>query len=332
MALAPRLLLAALAALLAAASPSLADGDGKAEKKPEKAADPETKDGKDKEAKDPGKKPDAMRPEALLKGLLNSFESFDADGDGRISQDELPLGELFETIDGDGDGFLLRDEIRKFIEGRSGKGADPAAPADETFADRCRRLIATDPRFNAVSRREEFLRNFDRDPKDGKVERKEYPGNDGDRAFRKFDRDKDGNLDENEVLGLVKEQITDLAKARRHPDRNGFMYLYDLDMDRTVTREEYNLLRGPASSFKAWDVDEDGVITDDEIRYPERYKPMGKGGNREAAGQAAETRTFWDLYDKDGDRRVSPDEFKGGDAVFRRLDTDGDGYLTTADG
>ena len=40
---------------------------------------------------------------------------------------------------------------------------------------------------------------------------------------------------------------------------------------------------------------------------------------------------MWDLHDKDGDGRVSAEELGAGEAVFRRLDRNRDGYLTAAD-
>ena len=129
---------------------------------------------------------------------------------------------------------------------------------------------------------------------------------------------------------LVRSRTTRIASRIRRPTRVNFMYLFDLDNDRRVTREEYALLRGPASTFKAYDLKEDGVVTDDEIRYPERYAD-GKGGGREAAGRAAENRTVFDLHDKDGNGRVTPEEFGGAEAVFRRLDRDRDGVITAAD-
>ncbi len=274
-------------------------------------------------------------PRALVKGIAGSFDVFDADADGRIAEEELPLGDLFTAIDADRDGFLLPAELKAWLDAgeKEGEGG-MAPPAEETFLDRARRIVATDPRFNASARRAEFLRNFDRDPKDGRIQRAEHAGDDGDRVFRKFDRDRNGALDDRELLSLAREQVAELAKSRRRPDRANFLYLFDLDQDRKVTKEEYALLKGPASTFTAYDLEADGVVTDDEVRYPERYRDAreGRGRGREAAGAAAEDRSLFDLYDKDGDRRVTPTEFGGGEAVFRRLDRDRDGVLTPADG
>ncbi|NUN53217.1 MAG: hypothetical protein HUU06_10595, partial [Planctomycetaceae bacterium] len=214
-------------------------------------------------------------PRALVKGIAGSFDVFDADADGRIAEEELPLGDLFTAIDADRDGFLLPAELKAWLDAgeKEGEGG-MAPPAEETFLDRARRIVATDPRFNASARRAEFLRNFDRDPKDGRIQRAEHAGDDGDRVFRKFDRDRNGALDDRELLSLAREQVAELAKSRRRPDRANFLYLFDLDQDRKVTKEEYALLRGPASTFTAYDLEADGVVTDDEVRYPEVYHGM----------------------------------------------------------
>ena len=59
------------------------------------------------------------------------FERHDADGDGRITQDEFRAGhdERFEMMDADGDGAITQDEARQAMQqmraehrGKGGKG------------------------------------------------------------------------------------------------------------------------------------------------------------------------------------------------------------------
>jgi Ca2+-binding EF-hand superfamily protein len=319
------LLLAAAAAALALPAPAAPAGD---------------KDG----ASDPAE------TAAGLKRILGSFKVLDADGDGKLSEKELPDLELIKALDADHDGAVSREEILRALKslpapapGGEKKPGEPGPgkpgmdkPADgETFAAYAKRRLASDPRFNAEARRTQFLANFDNNPKDGRIQRKEYAGAEADKVFRDFDRDRDGTLDEKELLLMMKEQIDDLEKSRRHPTRANFLLLYDIDEDRRVTREEYSYLRGPASAFQSYDEDGDGVVTYDELFYANgnskdrRYK--GKEGGPAAAAPPPEKRDVWELYDKDHDGRVTLEEFGGGEAVFRRLDRNRDGVLTAAD-
>jgi Ca2+-binding EF-hand superfamily protein len=218
-------------------------------------------------------------------------------------------------------------------------GAGPkgrAGPAEgEKFSDWAKRRIAEDPRFNAEARRTQFLSNFDAN-KDGKIQRKEYAGADGDKVFRDFDRERDGALDEREVLSLCKDQLEDLDRSRRHPTRYNFLVLYDLDEDRRVSRDEYGFLRGPASTFNSYDDDGDGIVTYEElynIRTSKDKRYRGKAGEGEGMAEAPppEKKDVWGLYDKNHDGRVTAEEFGGAEAVFRRLDRNRDGSLTAAD-
>lgn len=282
-------------------------------------------------AKD-GKEPAEIA--AGLRMILEAFPTLDADGDGRVSDAELPAKEVFTALDADRDGFLTKEEIGrglKLAEGMPGK-----KPVEsEAFAAWAKKRVASDPRFNAEARRTQFLANFDQEPKDGKIQRKEYAGADGDKVFRDFDREKDGILDERELLALVKDQLADLEKSRRRPTRANFLVLFDLDDDRNVTRDEYTFLHGPAAAFVSFDEDGDGIVTYDELLYynragkDRRYK--GKDGGPAAQAPPPEKHDVWDLYDKDKDGRVTAAEFAGGEAVFRRLDRNRDGALTAAD-
>ncbi len=293
--------------------------------------------GKDEPAKE-GKKDGRKDPQDVVGGLkmiLEAFPTLDADGDGKLSEAEFPSRPVLAAVDADRDGSLSREEIERALKAIQAGSPGKKPMEGEPFAEWAKRRLATDPRFNAEARRTEFLTNFDRDPKDGRIQRKEYAGADGDRVFRDFDREKDGVLDEREVLSLVKDQIADLEKARRRPTRANFLVLFDLDDDRNVTRDEYAFLRGPAAAFVSFDEDGDGTVTYDELIYPNRgskdRRYRGKDGGPAAQAPPPEKHDVWDLYDKDKDGRVTPEEFAGGDAVFRRLDRNRDGALTAAD-
>ena len=171
-----------------------------------------------------------------------------------------------------------------------------------------------DPRARAA----DALRGFDQD-KNGTVSREEYPG--ADHVFRGADRNRDGALQPAELLALANDELEDIRKRMKSPGRTEFLTLFDLDRDNQVAPEEYD---GPAVAFRRFDTDGDGVVTYDEL-YPERM-----------ARRAAETPKASDTnaiarFDKDEDGKVAREEFAGSDAAWKRLDRNGDGWITVAD-
>lgn len=253
----------------------------------------------DEERKPAAEKPAAPKREELEKLAQEQFGKFDRNGDGVLRGAELPA-EWAARLDRDGDGDVARSE---YVE----------------VSSRPEKLRRLHP-MRDVRARTQSLLAFDAN-KDGGVQRDEYPGRDD--VFRGADRNRNGSLELAELRALAEEELDDIRKKMRSPGRFEFLSLFDLDGDNKVTPEEYD---GPAAALRKFDTDGDGVVTYDEL-YPERMMR----GAKEPAGPKPEQLSAIETLDKDGDGKVARAEFAGGDAAWRRLDVNGDGWITAAD-
>ena len=237
--------------------------------------------------------------DAAAKAAVDQFTRADKNSDGSLKGAELPdaWGERFDR---NGDGAVTKTEFTEIM----------ARPA------KLRRLH---PMRDARARAADSTRSFDAD-KNGLVDRKEYPGADG--VFRKADRNKDDTLQPGEMLGLAEDEIEDIRKSMRDPNRYEFLVIFDVDKDNNVSADEYD---GSAAVFRKFDDDKDGVVTYYEL-YPERMMKMDK----EKAAEP-EDKSAIESLDTDKDGKVARAEFKGSDAAWARMDKNGDGLLTGAD-
>jgi Ca2+-binding EF-hand superfamily protein len=280
------------------------------------------------------------------------FKGLDADGDGIVTAEECRTAyagvvEHLRMV-------KEREQEEKDREERKREGKDAPPPPEEPgkkggpagkpsmseeepteagaewTRERLKTLLETDPRFDAGARAKELLRNYDRDPVDAVVAQKEYPGADADSVFRRYDRNRNGSLDEKEIVAWMKVQIEGLWRSRKNPSPGEFHYLFDLDMNSIVTSAEYAALRGNRSYFVGYDADGDGQVTYDEALYPERYRRQGRGSARDEAPKPV-SKSSWELLDANSDGRISLEEFGGNESGFRRLDRNGDGFLTQHD-
>ncbi len=92
----------------------------------------------------------------------------------------------------------------------------------------------------------------------------------------------------------------------------------DRDNDSVITRAEW---RGSVESFRALDLNRDGVLSGTEIWVG---RGRGFGRNRELDRD----RTTFDALDRNGNGVITTGEWRGSVEEFRSLDTDGDGVLT----
>lgn len=259
------------------------------------------------------------------------FKVWDADGDGKLTAEEVPDAGIFAKVDTNKDGTISRAEVAAFLgvkapaEPAKGSGkakAEAKKQAKTAQVDKKKTESAPMPAPRTVKERvEDLLRRFDKDD-NRKIERKEWQA--GEQVFVDWDRSRDGALSVRELTRYVKYT---LREAKRRPNVNNFFDLFDMNRDKKVTKSEYD---GPASFFRQYDHDKNRVITEQELF-------MGAGASqvmdsdREFMADGPTPmpkQTLLDRYDKDENGRITIQELGGAESVLARLDKNGDGVLS----
>ncbi|MEM0895345.1 MAG: alpha/beta hydrolase fold domain-containing protein [Verrucomicrobiota bacterium] len=86
-------------------------------------------------------------------GLLERFDQFDRNSDGKLTREEMPRAEIFNRLDVNGDGIIQREEIsRRFSPGDRDKGYTmPEEPAHKKHLDlRYREMDGVDPNLHSL--------------------------------------------------------------------------------------------------------------------------------------------------------------------------------------
>jgi len=255
---------------------------------------------------------DPPRPDP--EGASRPLADRDADGDGRLSPEEAGLPErAFAALDRNADGFLDAEELkqarrlRERAEGERGRRGEGLREA---------------------------LQRLDRNG-DGLLQKDELP----DRfplGFEEADRNGDGALDPEELHAAFErmgpgrdgrpgrggppwdradpEQLQRMAQA--------ILGRLDKDGDNRLSAEE--LPADGRLDLAESDKNGDGFLDRFELAIA-LQSARGQGG---PGFDPRRLRQALEEMDADGDGRITREEWKGREEIFRRLDADGDGIVT----
>jgi Ca2+-binding EF-hand superfamily protein len=151
---------------------------------------------------------------------------------------------------------------------------------------------------------------------DGVLERAEIP-DEGLPAFERLLKRGDGNADA-KLDATELRALGERARQLAGPAGGGRLAAMDANKDGRISRDEF---RGPAPLFDRLDADKDGMLSGKEMRP--------RAGSRTRPGAATSPRRG--AIDRDGDGKVTRDEFRGPATLFDRLDSNGDGILDQSD-
>lgn len=224
------------------------------------------------ELRDLGRKLQALGPPP---GGEDRFKAQDKDNDGKVSRAEFQgPAPMFDRLDANNDGFLEPGEVRR------AQLAGEAAPPNPMLRGRIQKMDQN---------------------KDGKITREEFQG--PQLLFKSLDRDGDGVVTSNELNRVAPDanapkptpesakEIKQPEKPRNDPspaapkgngDRLERLKKMDKNQDGTITRAEFD---GPPALFSRIDSDDNGKITQDEIKAAVKKLRDGAPGKKVAKGK-----------------------------------------------
>lgn len=285
---------------------------------------------------------------------------YDRNGNGQVERNEFPNEQKarFHEMDVNKDGWISRQEAREFFMAeKDPPGADPKKKPPmrkrrefrglESFGDydlehegRFDRkefsayLFAMCDRNNDEQLDIEELQNIPVPDKkgglrDGLARRAlKDLDKDGDRflsaeewllpeeIFQAFDDNGDGFVSKDE---LIQDQLERAGGLVGWTSADEIMTRMDANKDGKLSKEEW---QGTKALWDRLGPSKEGFVTKEQLERHLAY----------LQGILLAANDFVQRYDKNGDRRVTREEFGGSDAVFDRCDTNHDGILSAEDG
>ncbi|MHC4848366.1 MAG: EF-hand domain-containing protein [Planctomycetota bacterium] len=150
---------------------------------------------------------------------------------------------------------------------------------------------------------------------DGKIGGDEIPTK-GAAFWKRMDRNRDGAIDSVELTAAFEAR----GGGRDRGNNMGKRILkMDADKDGKVSQAEW---KGPAEAFARFDGDNDGFLTKKEIDAGAK-RMRRRGGWKNGPSEALFRR-----MDTDGDKRITKEEWKLNPELFARFDANGDGAIS----
>lgn len=288
------------------------------------------------------------------------LKAYDRDGDGKVSQKEFRVPyDLFQTLDPDKDGFVTKAELGKkgalaLLQAATTMDAGKLVTLEERtgLVD----IVAFDENFDGRISNKEFdrflfaLSDQDGDGLINLYEAKyvgrygtfaaEYKG-DGLLVMQRFDKNKDGVIEEKELKPGKKEfKVHDADddgvlgpdELEKRP-ANGLQAYANFEADALIEKFDKNgdgklgfseIPGGKGSPLGQVDRDNSGEVDREELDRILKYQQSRQFSTIDPS--------FIERFDLNGDQKVARDEFPGPDSVFDRLDRNLDGAVTKGDG
>jgi len=248
--------------------------------------------------------PKGPKPEARAERMMAER---DKNGDGKLSPEEVPNERFFQMLDKNKDGFVTSDELKGMGDSRGkgrGKGGGKANQGDRADPERMQRMV------------DGMMKRLDKNG-DGKVGADEMPQ--GDRFdLSKADTNSDGSVDRKELTAFLAQR----GARRGGGDPLQRLMQMDTNKDGAIGKDEW---KGRPEAFARIDKDKNGSLSKAELEGIARdMRRRGQWKNRPADA-------LFRRMDKDGDKRISAEEWTMRAELFAKFDADGDGFIVAAE-